>query len=115
MPYGGKMPDYSETKEFKRVKTSLLKSLEAQGRKKDAALKDKVEEYMGFWARRRQLQADIAERGLTVTDDRGRVSENRSVSLEIQVSRQMLAILNFLGVKPPDTQGESWPPSDDEL
>ena len=32
-------------------------------------------------------------------DDRGRMSENRSISLSIQVSRQMLTIFNALGFK----------------
>ena len=61
--------------------------------------RDKVQEYMDFWVRRQELRDDIARRGLTVTDDRGRLTENRSVSLEIQVSRQMLAIFSTLGFK----------------
>lgn len=64
-------------------------------------MRDKVDEYMSFWMRRRQLRDDVAARGLYVTDDRGRISENRSVSLEIQASRQMLAILQAIGIRGP--------------
>lgn len=71
----------------------------------ETAYIDKVDEYMDFWVRRCELRDDVNERGLTVTDERGRVSENRSVSLEIQVSRQMLALFTALGFKPEDFSG----------
>ena len=73
---------------------------------------DKVEEYMDFWALRQELKADIAQRGLTVTDDRGRQTENRSVSMAVQVSRQMMALFNAMGFKPGDFMGSG---EDDEL
>lgn len=76
----------------------MLDSLKQRGLD-DKAHIDKVEEYMDFWARRRELRDDVAARGLTVIDERGRLMENRSVSLEIQVSRQMLSIFNALGFK----------------
>lgn len=66
---------------------------------------DKVSEYLDFWVRRCELRDDVDARGLTVTDDRGRVTENRSVSLEIQVSRQMLSIFAALGFKPDEFSG----------
>lgn len=75
------------------------------------AYRDKVNEYMDFWVRRQQLRADVEDRGLLVTDDRGRVSENRSISLEIQVSRQMLALFTTMGFKPEDLETED--PDDD--
>ena len=76
--------------------------------------RDKVQEYMDFWVRRQELRDDIARRGLTVTDDRGRLMENRSVSLEIQVSRQMLAIFSTLGFKE-DALASGQRDDDDEL
>lgn len=76
----------------------MLDSLKARGLV-EKVYTDKVTEYLDFWVRRQELQADVAERGLTVTDERGRTTENRSVSLEIQVSRQMLAIFTALGFK----------------
>lgn len=72
---------------------------------------DKVQEYLDFWERRQQLHDDIATRGLIVLDERGRQSENRSISLEVQVSRQMMSILQALGFKPDDLKGAG---SDDE-
>ncbi|MBQ0166096.1 MAG: hypothetical protein KBT02_03175 [Treponema sp.] len=62
--------------------------------------KDKVCEYMDLWEHRQQLRNDIAERGVTVwSEKQGMKVDNRSVSLEIQISRQMLAIFQSLGFK----------------
>ncbi len=91
-------PDCRAGKQFRALRSAMLRSLKARGLY-DKAHIDKVEEYMDFWVRRRELRDDVAARGLTVTDERGRMMENRSVSLEIQVSRQMLAIFTALGFK----------------
>lgn len=111
-----KKTDYSRTKEFSELRKSLLDCLAAQGLD-DPVWKDKIEEYMAFWILRKQLQADVASRGLVVVDERGRSSENRSVSLAIQVSRQMLSILQLLGLNPDVTlySPASEPEDDDEL
>lgn len=78
---------------------------------------DKVDEYMMFWVMRKQLRDDVAARGMVVTDERGRVSENRSISLSIQVSRQMVSILQLVGLKPSveDYPDNGDPEYDDEL
>lgn len=90
--------DYARRKDYASLRQSMLANLSARGL--DAELyRDKVQEYMDFWVRRQELRDDISKRGLTVMDDRGRLSENRSVSLEIQVSRQMLTIFTTLGFK----------------
>lgn len=91
-------PSYERRKEYRDLKQSMLASLISRGLDEDV-YRDKVQEYLDFWVRRQELRDDIATRGLTVTDDRGRLMENRSVSLEIQVSRQMLAIFTTLGFK----------------
>lgn len=109
---GKKPPDIRRTKQFLTLKQSMLDNLSARGLAEDV-YRDKVDEYMDFWVRRRELQADIAQRGLTVTDDRGRLSENRSVSLEVQVSRQMLAIFAALGFKDDALKGGSGGDFDD--
>ena len=67
---------------------------------------------MDFWVLRQELKEDIARRGLTVVDDRGRQTENRSVSLSVQVSRQMMALFTALGFKPGDIMDAG---GDDEL
>lgn len=47
-----------------------------------------------------------------MVDDRGRQTENRSVSLSVQVSRQMMALFTALGFKPGDIMDAG---GDDEL
>ena len=93
-----KKTDWKKTKAFRELMSSLEKSLDDRGLD-EGAYTDKLQEYMDFWVLRQELKEDIETRGLTVMDDRGRTSENRSISLEIQVSRQMLAIFTALGFK----------------
>lgn len=93
-----KRKNWRKSKDFGELKDSLRESLERRGLT-ERVYADKLEEYMDFWCRRQELKEDIAIRGLTVMDDRGRMSENRSISLEIQVSRQMLTIFTALGFK----------------
>lgn len=94
----GQRKNYQRTRAYRDLRESLLRCLALRGID-EGLYRDKVQEYMDFWVRRQELRDDIARRGLTVTDDRGRLMENRSVSLEIQVSRQMLAIFTALGFK----------------
>lgn len=105
------MSDIKKTKAYRELRKALLDNLAARSLD-SKAYTDKVDEYMDFWVRRRELRDDVAERGLTVVDDRGRLSENRSVSLEVQVSRQMMALFNALGLKPEEIKG---PVDDDDL
>ena len=104
------MPDYRRTKEYRALRADLMANLESRGLV-EAVYRDKVTEYMDLWVRRRQLQADIAERGLTIDTERGQV-ENRSVTLELQTSRQMLAIYNALGFREAPGSGRSAEPDD---
>lgn len=90
--------DYTRTKDFRNLRAALLDDLSARNLT-GKQYADKVDEYMDFWRRRNELRDDVDKRGLTVRDARGSVVENRSVSLEIQVSRQMLAIFTALGFK----------------
>lgn len=84
------------------LERSLLENLESRGMVEDV-YRDKVQEYMGLWDRLQDLRMDIKKRGVTVMDEkRGMMVENRSVSLEVQVSRQMLAIYTALGFKAKD-------------
>ena len=97
------------------LEQSLLDNLEARGLVEDV-YRDKVTEYMGLWDRLQDLRADISKRGVSVMDvKRGMPVENRSVSLEIQVSRQMLAIYAALGFKARDSTGNDAGGEDDEL
>ena len=76
MPVQKKKRNFRQGKAFRTLKQALLDSLAARGLDQDAYA-DKVEEYMDFWVLRQELKEDIARRGLTVVDDRGRQTENR--------------------------------------
>lgn len=89
--------DWRKCREYKSVRQEILKALGGKG-VVDSLTLSRLDEYMDFWVLRHQLQDDIAVRGLYVSDDRGRISENRSVSLSIQASRQMSAISAALGL-----------------
>ena len=94
-----------QTKAYKTLRQSLLESLEARGLVEDV-YRDKVDEYMDLWRQRMELREDIRERGVAVMDaKRGMMVENRSVSLEVQVSKQMLAIFTSLGLSPQGGRG----------
>lgn len=109
-----KRKNYRLTDAYKELRQSMLQNLVERDLDGDV-YRDKVQEYMDFWVRRQELRDDIARRGLTVTDDRGRLMENRSVSLEIQVSRQMLAIFTTLGFKEGALSAAARGDDDDEL
>ena len=69
---------------------------------------------MNFFVHLNELVADIEERGVAVEDEkRGMRVENRSVSLSVQVSKQMLAILKSLGLS--DLEKNMRPEEKDEL
>lgn len=107
--------NWKQTKAYRALRQSLLDNLEARGLV-ERAYADKVEEYMDFWVQRQRLEADIARRGITVMDEkRGMRVENRSVSLCVQVSRQMLAIFIALGLKEDACAAEAQGEDDDEL
>ena len=92
-----KAKDWRKCKEFRGVREEILESLGGKD-KLDAITRSRVDEYLDFWVMRHQLQDDVNSRGLYVEDDRGRMTENRSVSLSIQASRQMAAIASALGL-----------------
>lgn len=115
---GGSTPtksvDYRKRKVYRELRAAMLANLAARDLNDDV-YRDKVDEYLDFWVRRQELRDDIVRRGLTVVDERGRLSENRSVSLEIQVSRQMLAIFSTLGFKEDALAAAGRSDDDDEL
>ena len=105
------------TKAYRQLRAGLLDSLEARGMVEPVYL-DMLEHYLHLWEQFQDLQDDIAARGVTVFDEkRGMLIENRSVVLEMQVSRQMLAIYTTLGFKELSMAPASAPPAeeDDEL
>ena len=84
---------------YAKLKKSLEDNLSARGLVEDVFV-DKLNEYMALWEKFQELNGDIEARGVSVMDERrGMLVENRSVSLEVQISRQMLAIYTALGFK----------------
>lgn len=104
-----------KTKKYKELKADMLANLEARGLV-EKVYTDKVNEYMDLWEQRIKLERDIRERGISVLDEkRGMMVENRSISLEVQVSRQMLAIYQALGFKDQALCAKAGAMDDDEL
>ena len=108
----GAARNWAKTKAYRQLRDSLLDSLARKGLD-ETAYRDKVDEYMDFWVQRQNLEADIRARGVSVLDaKRGMMVENRSVSLSVQVSRQMLAIFKALGLQ--DDACSAAPQEDDD-
>lgn len=82
----------------KELKKTMLENLESRGLV-EPVYKDMVERYMNLWELRRELSQDVNERGVTVIDSRGNRVENRNVSLDIQVGKEMRAIFADLGFR----------------
>lgn len=98
----------------KELRKSMLENLEARGLVELAYI-DMLEQYMKLWDWARELEDDVRERGVTVYDNRGHLTENRSISLGIQVSKQMLSIYTALGFKEAASAALAGGGEDDEL
>ncbi len=85
----------------KDVKESLLKQLEIKGAKVEIYL-SLIDDYMWFWKQEREMQQDIKKRGRTydAVSAAGRNYEknNPSVKDALMYSKQMVAILDALGL-----------------
>lgn len=112
MKDGRKKRDWRKSTAYRRLEEDLERNLESRGLV-EQVYRDKLDEYLDFWILHKELLEDIRERGMTVMDERGRVSENRSISLAIQASRQMLALYQALGFKAEGGTGGAY--IDDEL
>lgn len=98
----------------KEIRKSLEQQLEKRGA--DVAVyKSQIDDYMFFWEQMQIMQDDVRERGLTFTavSAMGKEYEkdNPSIKNAMFYSKQMLAILNALGldtktVTKPDMGGD---------
>lgn len=91
--------DYAKTKEFKAVRETLLAKAGAELGALDPLQLDRIDEIMDLWCQRQMLRDDVRKRGPTVLDERGRESENRCISLGLQVSKQILELYKALGLQ----------------
>ena len=99
-----------------QLRQSMLDDLESRGLVQDV-YHDLVEQYVDLWDHRKKLRADIRKRGVVVMDPkRNMYVENRSVSMEAQVSAQMLRLYKALGFQDLATgSGKPGGEFDDEL
>lgn len=88
------------------LKYDLLDQLERNGTV-GKYYEDLVEDYMNLWHTKNMLTEDIMERGVTVSYKNGEnqygTKKNESVEQLLKVNKQMLSLLDNLGVKPTQT------------
>ena len=93
---------WERTKAYKALDKALRDDLEARGLI-GPQFEDQVDMYMLLWVTKRELQADIKERGVSVPYQNGATqkgfTDNKSVDKLIRVSAQMLQIWSALGYK----------------
>lgn len=106
-----KSSDPRKTKSFRELRQSIQDDLTAAG-KVSRIHTEMLDLYMDLWCDLQRFQADIEARGVVVMDEkRGMQVENRSVSLKLQVSREMRALYDELTRAEPGAGGGD----DDEL
>lgn len=106
---------YEQTKAYAELKTAMLDNLATRGLI-EQVYTDQVNAYMALWVQKQQLAADVKSRGVTVMDEkRGMLVENRSVSLGVQVNKELLNIYTALGFKDLSTGKGAAMDFDDEL
>ena len=100
---------------YKKLRDALLGNLAARGLIEPMYV-DRVNEYMELWKLQKALDADIAERGVMVMDEkRGMLVDNIAVSRKAQLSQRMSAIFTELGFKELAVKSQAPPESEDEL
>ena len=80
-----------------KIKQYLLKALKDKNADKPV-FTDLVERYIQMWGTAIELERDIDKRGVSVENQRGGWSKNDSVALLVNVNKQMLIILDKLGL-----------------
>ena len=100
---------YLESERYMEIRRDLLDQLERNGTV-GTYYTDLVEDYMTFWVDKCLLTDDIQSRGVVVTYNNGGgqsgKKRNDSIADKIKVNVQMLNILNALGIKPAQTDGD---------
>lgn len=98
-----------ESEKYSAIRRDLLNQLERNGTVGEHFV-DLVEDYMSLWVEKCLLRDDIHKRGVNVKYDNGGgqkgVKRNDSIVDQLKVSTQMLALLNALGIKPSQEEGE---------
>lgn len=104
-----KTKKWLESERYVEIRQDLLDQLERNGTV-GKYYTDLVEDYMSFWVDKCLLTEDIQSRGVVVTYNNGGgqsgKKRNDSIADKIKVNVQMLNILNALGIKPTQSDGE---------
>ena len=100
---------YMESEKYDEIRRDLLDQLERNGTC-GKYYTDLVDDYMSFWVDKQLLTDDIQARGVVVTYNNGGgqsgKKRNDSIADKIKVNVQMLNILNALGIKPAQADGD---------
>lgn len=104
-----KTKQYLESERFCEIKQDLIDQLDRNGTV-GKYYTDLVEDYMNFWVDKCLLTDDIQSRGVVVSYNNGGgqsgKKRNDSIADKIKVNVQMLNILNALGIKPAQADGD---------
>lgn len=104
-----KASKYSGCPLFQGIRQDLLDQLNRNGTA-GKFYSDLVEDYMGFWVDKCLLNDDIKSRGVVIPYNNGGgqsgTKRNDSIADKIKVNVQMLNILNALGIKPTQSDGD---------
>ena len=110
--------NYKATKQYRNIKESLLKELEANGNMQDFFV-SLVDDYCEMWIITRQLMDDIAENGVYIIYQHGKDQQGRTKNSSIQeltkVNAQMLKILQQLKIEAKVIESINNDEDDDEL
>lgn len=94
---------------YKEIKEDLLDQLERNGTVGKYYI-DLVDDYMDLWNTKNLLVMDIKERGVVTTYNNGGGQsghkKNDSVDQLLKVNQQMLKLLDSLGIKPSQMDGD---------
>jgi hypothetical protein len=97
------------------IKQDLLDQLDRNGTTGKYYM-DLVEDYISLWYTKNMLIEDIENRGVTVSYKNGEnqygTKKNENVDTLLKVNLQMIRLIDALGIKPSQTDGD---PDDEEM
>ena len=100
---------YENTRLYKEIRKDLIEQLERNGTV-GKYYEDLVDDYMRMWITKNLLIDDITGRGGTVRYDNGGgqsgMKKNESVDQLIRINAQKLKLLDSIGIKPSQSEGD---------
>ena len=91
------------------IKQDLLDQLDRNGTTGNYYL-DLVDDYMDLWETKKQLQADIEKKGVSMKYQNGAnqwgYKKNDSVDQQLKVNAQQIKILQYLKIQPSEIEKE---------